>query len=91
MKNKEDAVLLAQKMVAIGEQAGRPTIALITNMDTPLGETIGNAMEVAEVVELLKGHGKEDLLEVCIALASNMLYLAKNKEKEKHRNGSANA
>ena len=82
MKNKEDAVLLAQKMVAIGEQAGRPTIALITNMDTPLGETIGNAMEVAEVVELLKGHGKEDLLEVCIALASNMLYLAKNKEKE---------
>lgn len=82
MKNKEDAVLLAQKMVAIGEQAGRPTIALITNMDTPLGETIGNAMEVAEVVELLKGHGKEDLVEVCIALASNMLYLAKNKEKE---------
>lgn len=83
MKNKEDAVTLAQKMVAIGEQAGRPTIALITNMDTPLGENIGNAMEVAEVVELLKGNGKEDLVEVCLALASNMLYLAKNDTTEK--------
>lgn len=82
MKNKEDAVTLAQKMVAIGERAGRPTIALITNMDTPLGEQIGNSMEVAEVVELLKGNGKADLLEVCLALASNMLYLAKNGDTE---------
>lgn len=82
MKNKEDAVTLAQKMVAIGEQAGRPTIALITNMDTPLGENIGNSMEVAEIVRLLNGDSKEDLRTVCIALAANMLYLAKNNQKE---------
>ena len=77
MKNKEDAVTLAQKMVAIGEQAGKPTVALITNMDTPLGENIGNSMEVSEVIQLLHGKGKEDLQTVCLALASNMLYLAK--------------
>lgn len=82
MKNKEDAVTLAQKMVAIGEQAGRPTIALITNMDTPLGENIGNSMEVAEIVRLFNGDSKEDLRTVCIALAANMLYLAKNNQKE---------
>ena len=82
MKNKEDAVTLAQKMVAIGERAGKPTIALITNMDTPLGENIGNSMEVSEIVQLLSGKGTEDLKTVCLALASNMLYLAKNGEKE---------
>lgn len=82
MKNKQDAVTLAQKMVAIGERAGKPTIALITNMDTPLGENIGNSMEVSEVIQLLHGKGTEDLNTVCLALASNMLYLAKNEEKE---------
>ena len=81
MKNKEDAVTLAKKMVAIGEQAGRPTIALITDMDTPLGEHIGNSLEVAEIVGLLQGNGKEDLRKVCISLAANMLYLAKNNQK----------
>lgn len=78
MKTLEDAVKLAQIMVAIGEQAGRETIALITNMDVPLGETIGNALEVEEIIQLLQGNGKEDLREVCLALASNMLYLAKH-------------
>lgn len=82
MKNKEDAVTLAQKMVAIGERAGKPTIALITNMDTPLGQNIGNSMEVSEVIQLLHGKGMEDLKTVCLALASNILYLAKNGEKE---------
>lgn len=82
MKNKEDAVVLAQKMVAIGERAGKPTVALITNMDTPLGEYIGNSMEVSEIVQLLCGKGKEDLMTVCLALASHMLYLAKNGEEE---------
>lgn len=80
MKCKEDAVTLAEKMVAIGEHAGKETVALITNMDTPLGENIGNAMEVAEIVALLNGKGKEDLYAVCIYLAKTMLYLAK-KEK----------
>lgn len=82
MKTKEDAVLLAEKMVAIGEAAGKETVALITNMDTPLGEAIGNSMEVAEVAHLLQGDYQEDLWQVCIALAGNMLYLAK---KDKQR------
>ena len=77
MKTLEDAVKLAEIMVAIGEQAGRETVALITNMDVPLGETIGNALEVEEIIDLLQGNAKEDLKEVCLALASNMLYLAK--------------
>lgn len=76
MKNKEDAVALAGKMVAIGQQAGRPTIALITNMDTPLGNAIGNSLEVEEVIEVLKGDGPEDLRTVCFHLTANMLYLA---------------
>lgn len=78
MKKLEDALELARIMVAIGEQAGRETVALITNMDVPLGENIGNAMEVAEIIDLLQGKGKQDLKEVCLALASNMLYLAKH-------------
>lgn len=82
MKKKEDAISLAEKMVAIGEHAGRETVAVITNMDTPLGTTIGNALEIEEVVEILKGDGPKDLLEVCIELAGNMLYLAKKAEKK---------
>lgn len=82
MKKKEDAASLAKKMVAIGERAGRETVALITDMDTPLGSNIGNSMEVEEIVHLLNGEGKEDLRLVCIALASNMLYLAKNNGEE---------
>lgn len=82
MKKKEDAAALAQKMVAIGEQAGRPTVALITNMNTPLGKNIGNFLEIEEVIEVLKGGGEQDLLEVCLHLAGNMLYLAKNAESE---------
>lgn len=76
MKKKEDAVELALKMTAIGEAAGKKIAALITDMDTPLGFAIGNAMEVAESIEVLKGGGPADLKEVCLALASNMLYLA---------------
>ncbi len=75
IKDFDQAVKLAQTMVAIGEGAGRKTVALITNMDTPLGSNIGNIMEVKEVVELLKGEGPEDLREVCLHLAANMLYL----------------
>lgn len=82
MKKLEDAVKLAQIMVAIGEQAGRETVALITNMDVPLGENIGNALEVAEIIDLLQGKAKDDLKEVCLTLASNMIYLAKHEENE---------
>lgn len=76
MKKPEDAKKLAEKMVAIGEGAGKKTVALITNMDTPLGTSIGNILEVKEVIETLKGNGPEDLTTVCLNLAANMLYLA---------------
>lgn len=76
MKTLEDSVELAKKMTAIGDGAGKRTAALITDMDEPLGFAIGNAMEVKESMEVLKGRGPEDLKEVCMALASNMLYLA---------------
>ena len=67
MKTKEDALKLAKKMVAIGEQNGRRTAALITNMDYPLGWKIGNALEVQEAVETLRGKGPEDLTQVSLA------------------------
>ena len=76
MKTLQDSVTLAEKMVAIGEHAGKKTMALITNMDIPLGNLIGNSLEVIEAVETLKGRGPKDLTEVCLNLASGMLWLA---------------
>ena len=76
MKSVEDSIALAKEMVAIGENAGKKTVALITNMDIPLGNNIGNSLEVIEAVETLRRQGPEDLTEVCIQLAANMLYLA---------------
>lgn len=76
MKTLENSMTLAEKMVAIGEHAGRKTMALITNMDIPLGSRIGNSLEVIEAVETLKGKGPKDLTEVCLQLATGMLYLA---------------
>ena len=76
MKTLEDSIALAAEMVNIGENAGRRTMALITDMDTPLGEAIGNSLEVIEAVETLKGKGPKDLTEVCLHLAANMMVLA---------------
>ena len=76
MKTVDDSIALAKEMVSIGENAGRKTAALITDMDIPLGNNIGNSLEVIEAVETLKGNGPEDLTEVCLQLAGNMLYLA---------------
>ncbi len=76
MKTFDDSVALAQKMVAIGENAGKKTIALITNMDIPLGNNIGNSLEITESVSVLRGDGAPDLMEVCLTLAENMLFLA---------------
>ena len=76
MKEVEDAITLAEKMVAIGEHAGKKTIALITDMDVPLGYNIGNSLEIIEAVDTLNGQGPDDLTEICYELASNMLYLA---------------
>ena len=75
MKTLDDSIKLAQTMVAIGEGAGRRTVALITDMDTPLGLGIGNSIEVMESMDVLKGHGPADLTEVALQLAENMLYL----------------
>lgn len=75
MKTLDDSIKLAETMVAIGEGAGRRTVALITDMDTPLGCAIGNSMEVAESMEVLKNQGPDDLREVSLRLASDMLYL----------------
>ena len=76
MKTLDDSISLAQKMVSIGENCGRKTIALITDMDIPLGNNIGNSLEIKEVVDTLNGKGPEDLTQICIKLAGNMLYLA---------------
>ena len=82
MKSVEDAEKLAKEMVKIGKSAGRNVIAVITNMDIPLGNNIGNSLEVIEAVNTLKGHGCPDLTAVCIELAANMLSLVTGKEKD---------
>lgn len=76
MKTVDDSIKLAQAMVSIGENVGRKTIALITDMDQPLGMAIGNSLEIAEVCQTLRGNGPKDLTEICVELAANMLYLA---------------
>ena len=76
MKTEQDALALAQTMVDIGSGAGKRTAALITDMNQPLGRTAGNAIEVVEAVETLRGNGPADLTELCIQLAGNMLWLA---------------
>ena len=76
MKTLEDSKELAQMMVDIGKKAGKRMLALITDMDRPLGNNIGNSLEVIEAIDVLNGKGPQDLTEICIALAANMLYLA---------------
>ncbi len=72
MKNKESATLLADKMVKIGNNSGINTVAVLTNMDIPLGNNIGNALEVQEALKVLNNEGPNDLKEVCIVLAAIM-------------------
>ena len=76
MKNIDDARALAQTMVAIGDAAGLPTAALLTSMEQPLGCAVGNGLEVAEAVSVLRGTGPDDLREVSLSLAAGMLHLA---------------
>ena len=75
MKNEKDAVFLAELMVETGERMGKQVVALITDMDQPLGNMIGNALEVIEVMEVLRGGGPADLRELCLELAGWMLRL----------------
>ena len=82
MKTVESSVKLAETMVKLGENAGRRTCALITDMDVPLGKNIGNSLEVIEAIETLKGKGPEDLTHEALYLAANMLELAGKGDEE---------
>ena len=77
MKRDEDAAFLAKLMVEAGESVGKEVVALITGMDQPLGMSVGNALEVVECIEVLRGGGSEELRELCIELAGWMLYLGR--------------
>ena len=76
MKTVPEAVNLAKTMVKIGEHVGKKTLAMVTNMDVPLGRAIGNSLEVVEACETLKGRGPKDLETLCLELSANMMYLA---------------
>lgn len=76
MKDRSSAEALAREMIAIGKAAGLRVSALITNMDQPLGNTVGNAIEVEEAMETLRGGGPADLRELSLALAAEMVRLA---------------
>ncbi len=75
MKKEEDAVFLAELMVETGERMGKRMVALITDMNQPLGRMVGNALEVQECIEVLHGGGPSDLRELCLQLAGWMFYL----------------
>lgn len=80
LKTLDDSLKLAKEMVQIGNHVGRNTIAVISDMSQPLGYAIGNALEVKEAIETLKGNGPEDLTELCLTLGSHMVCLAKKAE-----------
>lgn len=75
MKSEEDAAFLAELMVETGTRMGKLVVALITDMDRPLGKMIGNALEVVECIDILRGGGPQDLRELCLELAGWMLFL----------------
>lgn len=85
MKTVKDSKKLARIMVDIGKKAGKEMLALITDMDIPLGNAIGNSLEVKEAIATLNGNGPEDFTYICVELAANMLYLAKRGSIEKCR------
>ena len=85
MKDIKDATELAEKMIQIGKGAGRKVVALITNMEEPLGKNIGNSLEVKEAIEILNGKGPEDLREVSIEIASYMLMMCTEKNLDEIR------
>lgn len=82
MKNIDDARKLADAMVEIGNQVGRNTLAVISDMNQPLGFAIGNALEVKEAIATLQGNGPDDLQELCLVLGSKMVLLAEKAKTE---------
>ncbi|MCJ7626054.1 MAG: thymidine phosphorylase [Anaerolineaceae bacterium] len=80
MKNQEDATRLSQIMVAIGKRIGRSVVALISDMNQPLGCAVGNALELKEAIETLNGKGPDDFREHCLVIASHMLVLGNKSE-----------
>lgn len=80
MKNQQDAEALAELMVEIGNADGKKTMAVITDMEQPLGNAVGNALEVREAIEVLKNEGPEDITELSVTLAGMMIYLGEKAE-----------
>lgn len=80
MKTLDDSIALAEAMVSIGKLAGRDMAAIISEMDQPLGKAVGNALEVKEAIDTLKGNGPEDLVELVLTLGSYMVVAAKKAE-----------
>ncbi len=91
MKTYEDAEKLAEAMVRVGKLAGRKCVAVITDMEKPLGHAVGNSLEVIEAIEALKGNAPDDLMEVSLVLASEMLYTAGKGTSEECRKMAADA
>ena len=89
MQQREDAQKLAEAMVAVGRGAGVETHALLNPMDEPLGRTAGNALEVAECVDVLHGDGPEDLIELTLELAAKLVPSGKDKLRVRLADGSA--
>jgi pyrimidine-nucleoside phosphorylase len=77
MKTIEDARVLARTMIGIGNEMGKKVVALLTDMDQPLGRTVGNALEVKEAVEMLRGQAPADYTELTLSLTAEMLVLGK--------------
>ncbi|GLI07322.1 pyrimidine-nucleoside phosphorylase [Paenibacillus tyrfis] len=82
MKSLDDSIKLAQAMVDIGTEVGRETVAVITNMDEPLGPSIGNSLEVLEAIDTLSGRGPAELTEICLELAAHMVRLGGKADSE---------